>query len=445
MSTEEKRENDANMSVDTNDNILEKRIVRKTDFFLLRNATVAGYNYIYFKTTPYYFTLAISAHFLSYIIFTTPSCLITNILGFHVWMPILIVGWTAASMSQAACTRMFEAGFPPSNTAYIGLFYARKELTFRYSIFMVITTISGALSGFVSYFILQISGTSLTGFQWLFIIENIPTIFLALIIAIFVTRGPGDARFFTPEEREFAVERLKSEGGPTKRVDRDLAKAQIKLTFADIQTYFYFFIVLISAIPNFVLNFYLPTLVNQLGYDAIQAQLMVIPPILVSTVVTTFNSWCSDRYNTRAWNILIGYSFSIIALVGMIATRADDPIGQYKRSTALAMIFTSAQMGGIVGILIYPANDAPSFLMGNSICLASVILSAILVTVLKFYLESLNKKRDLIILANHDYKLNDNDLKYNNRIREIAMSLVEKEPKFDEVLCDKHLNWRYIT
>ncbi|KAF0475776.1 major facilitator superfamily domain-containing protein [Gigaspora margarita] len=374
-------------------------------------------------------------------------------------------------------TGMFEAGFPPSNTAYIGLFYARKELTFRYSIFMVITTISGALSGFVSYFILQISGTSLTGFQWLFIIENIPTIFLALIIAIFVTRGPGDARFFTPEEREFAVERLKSEGGPTKRVDRDLAKAQIKLTFADIQTYFYFFIVLISAIPNFVLNFYLPTLVNQLGYDAIQAQLMVIPPILVSTVVTTFNSWCSDRYNTRAWNILIGYSFSIIALVGMIATRADDPslyklryfflillacgaysvlpilfswcicnnLGQYKRSTALAMIFTSAQMGGIVGILIYPANDAPSFLMGNSICLASVILSAILVTVLKFYLESLNKKRDLIILANHDYKLNDNDLKYNNRISEIAMSLVEKEPKFDEVLCDKHLNWRYIT
>ncbi|CAG8502969.1 8908_t:CDS:2 [Gigaspora rosea] len=366
---------------------------------------------------------------------------------------------------------MFEAGFPPSNTAYIGLFYARKELTFRYSIFMVITTISGALSGFVSYFILQISGTSLTGFQWLFIIENIPTIFLALIIAICLTRGPGDARFFTPEEREFAVERLKSEGGTTIKVDNDLAKAQIKLTFADVQTYFYFFIVLISAIPNFVLNFYLPTLVNQLGYDAIQAQLMVIPPILVSTVVTTFNSWCSDRYQTRAWNILIGYSFSIIALVGMIATRADDPslfklryfflillacgaysvlpilfIGQYKRSTALAMIFTSAQMGGIIGILIYPANDAPSFIMGNSIVLASVVLSAILVTVLKFYLESLNKKRDLIILANHDYKLNDNDLKYNNdRIREIAMSLVEKEPKFDEVLCDKHLNWRYIT
>ncbi|CAG8507308.1 36791_t:CDS:2 [Racocetra persica] len=408
MSTEEKRENDSYMSEDTNYKTLKRRIVSK---------------------------------------------------WIHVWLPILMVCWAATSMSQAACTTviqlgivrfllgMFEAAFPPSIIGYISLFYSKKELTLRYSLFMVITTISGALSGFASYFIVQISGSPLSGFQWLFIIENIPTFFMALVAAVFLTRGPGNARFFTPEEREFAVERLKSEGGPTKIIDRNLAKAQIKLAFTDIQTYIYLILVLISAIPSFALNFYLPTLVNQLGFNNVQAQLMVIPPLLVSTVITTINAWYSDKYQTRARNMLAGYSFSIIGLVGMIATHADDPIGAHvtMRSTALGIIFTSAQIGGIIGILIFPATDAPSFLMGNAVCLASVLFGTILVIGLKFYLELLNKKRDLAIIANHNYKLSDNDLKHNKRVRDIAMKLVENEPKFDEVLCDKHLNWRYTT
>ncbi|CAG8772763.1 6708_t:CDS:1, partial [Racocetra fulgida] len=63
----------------------------------------------------------------------------------------------------------------------------------------------------------------------------------------------------------------------------------------------------------------------------------------------------------------------------------------------------------------------------------SVLFGTILVIGLKFYLELLNKKRDLAIIANHNYKLSDNDLKHNKRVRDIAMKLVENEPKFDEV------------
>ncbi|KAF0502311.1 MFS general substrate transporter [Gigaspora margarita] len=94
---------------------------------------------------------------------------------------------------------------------YISLYYAKKELVLRYSVLVALLTLGGALSGFASYFIVQISGTSLSGFQWLFIIESIPTILMALIIALFMSHGPGNARFFTPEEREFEIERLKSE------------------------------------------------------------------------------------------------------------------------------------------------------------------------------------------------------------------------------------------
>ncbi|CAG8635067.1 21847_t:CDS:2 [Cetraspora pellucida] len=476
MSIEEKRENESIESYELeNENykMLEKRIVRKCDIYLLPilaityllgvvdlsnigNAIVAGFDYNYLKTTPFLFTLAISAHFLSYIIFEIPSNWVTRILGFHIWMPILMVCWAAMSMCQAACTTAiqlgivrfllgtFEAAYSPSIVGYVGLFYSKKEVTLRYSIFISSITIGGAFSGLASYFIVQISGTSLSGFQWLFIIENIPTILLALIIALFLTRDPGNARFLTPEEREFAVERLKPEGGPN-QIDRSIAKAQIKLVFTDFLTYIHILLLLVTSIPANALNIYLPTLIYQLGFDNVQAQIMVIPPLLASTVFMIINSWTSDKYQTRTWNILVCYFLSIIGLTGMIATKANVPIGQYKRNTMTAVILLFPNIGGIIGILIFPVTDAPSFFMGNTVCLVSTLFGVMITIGLKFYFESINKKRDMAILANHNYKLNDSDLKNSKKIRNIAMKLVENEPIFDEVLCDRHPNWRYMT
>ncbi|CAG8692758.1 9023_t:CDS:2, partial [Dentiscutata heterogama] len=128
MSTEEKRENDSFEQENTDYKILEKRIVRKCDLYMLPilaityvlgiidldnvgNAAVAGYNYIYFNTTPYNYILAVSAHFFGFIIFEIPSNLVTNILGLHVWLPILMICWSITSMTQAACTTTIQLGF----------------------------------------------------------------------------------------------------------------------------------------------------------------------------------------------------------------------------------------------------------------------------------------------------------------------------------------------
>lgn len=147
---------------------------------------------------------------------------------------------------------------------------------------------------------------------------------MALIIAVFLTRSPRNARFLTPEEREFAVDRLKSEGGPNE-VDRSTAKAQIKLAFTDHLTYIYLLLFTLTSIQLNALNIHLPTLVYQLGFSDIQAQVMVIPPLLISTVFMIINSWSSDKYQTRTWNILAGYLLSIIGLTGMLATQANVP------------------------------------------------------------------------------------------------------------------------
>ncbi|CAG8704483.1 13630_t:CDS:2, partial [Racocetra persica] len=481
MSLEEKREKINNEVHDTEignyDNFnksLERKIVWKYDIYLLRNAVVAGFDAKYLNTNPIDFNWAVASLLVSYLIFEIPSNLVNKILGFHVWIPIIMVCWGIASMCQAAVTTviqlgivrfilgMAEAGFPPSVLGYLSLYYARKEMTLRYSVFLIFVNIAGAISGILAYFLVQVQGP-LKGFQWLFIIDGIPTIILAIVIAIFLTSGPGNARFLTPQERIIAVDRLKSEGGPGE-VDRSTARAQIKRALTDIRVYIYFGILGFGSIPSFALSFFLPVLVKQLGYNDVQAQLMTVPPFIFATICMTIISWLSDKYQIRAWSIVAGDIMSIVGFAGIVATSAIDKnlynlryffttllacgvctvlpvafswltcniVGQYKRNVAIGLVMASTYIGGIVGVLIFPLNEAPSFYKGNMICLIAVIIQCILAIILKFHLDHINKKRDLDLLSRHNVSLNGSELRNSKKIRELAMKLVEHEPKCDE-------------
>ncbi|CAG8524181.1 12531_t:CDS:2 [Racocetra fulgida] len=217
-------------------------------------------------------------------------------------------------------------------------------------------------------------------------------------------------------ERIIAVDRLKSEGG-SGEVDRSAARSQIKRALTDIRVYIYFGILGFGSIPSFALSFFLPVLVKQLGYSDVQAQLMTVPPFIFATICMTIISWLSDKYKFRAWGIVAGDIMSIVGFAGIVATSALD-----KNLYNLRYFFTT--------------------LLACGVC---TVLPCVLAIVLKLHLDHINKKRDLDLLSRHNVSLNDSELRNSKKIREMAMKLVEHEPKCDEVLCDYHPNWRYIT
>ncbi|CAG8567868.1 2569_t:CDS:2, partial [Racocetra fulgida] len=201
-----------------------------------------------------------------------------------------------------------------------------------------------------------------------------------------MTSGPADARFLTPEERKFALDRLRPEGGPAP-VDRATAKKQIKLAFQDIKVYIFLILLFLASIPFNALNLFLPTLVKQLGYSSVNAQLMSVPPLLVAT-----------------------------------------------RNITIAAILTLANAGGIVGSLIYPDTDARyQYIKGNIVCLAAILLQCLLTIGLKIYLEIINKQRDLATLTAKNYKIDNELMKNKTKLSEVAKKLVENEPRFDEI------------
>ncbi|RIB06978.1 major facilitator superfamily domain-containing protein [Gigaspora rosea] len=328
--------------------VMEKRVLRKFDIFILR-------------------------------------------LGFHVWIPIIMVVWAGISMSQAAVSsavqlgivRFFlgadEAGFSPAAIDYICLFYARKEITLRYGIFMALAIISGAFTGLlVSIWNTSNKRGCITRVSNNVFNRRYPNSCSCCNCCYFLYSGPGNARFLTRDERTFTIERLRPEGGVDEK-DTSVIKSQTKSAFYDPRVYGYIIAATAGSILNNVLNYFLPTLVKQLGYSSVDAQLMSVPPFLIATVVMLTISWLSDKY---------------------------------QRNITIATGFTFGNIGDVIGILLFPLNLAPSFTTGTIVCLSMMILQFVVALIMKFHLEYENKRRDLATLSKHNVQLSNSELKH---------------------------------
>lgn len=69
----------------------------------------------------------------------------------------------------------------------------------------------------------------------------------------------------------------------------------------------------------------------------------------------------------------------------------------YKRSIALPLFISIANLSGIVASQIYPASGAPRYVSGNSVSLAMSCMALIFVCAVYFLLRSRNNKKAKLI------------------------------------------------
>ena len=102
-----------------------------------------------------------------------------------------------------------EAGFFPGILYYITLWYKPEERAVRYGLFYMCVVLAGAVSGFCAYFVLQIGGfLGIEGWQWVFILEGVPSIVGGIIVWFVMPNGPQKASWLSSEEKEVWSKRL---------------------------------------------------------------------------------------------------------------------------------------------------------------------------------------------------------------------------------------------
>jgi MFS family permease len=93
------------------------------------------------------------------------------------------------------------------------MWYCRHEAQFRQALFFSAASVAGAFSGLLAYGIAHMDGVGgLEGWRWIFVLEGILTVVVAVLAFFTLYDFPETASFLTEEERAFVVYRLKYQG-----------------------------------------------------------------------------------------------------------------------------------------------------------------------------------------------------------------------------------------
>lgn len=251
--------------------------------------------------------------FIGYFIFEVPSNLILERVGARIWIARIMVVWgiVSACMMFVQSTTSFyvlrfllgaaEAGFFPGVIFYITQWFPAAYRSRAVAIFMTATVLSGIVGGPLSGALLEMDGAlGLRGYQWLFLIEALPSIVLGGVVFLKLPNGPGDAHWMNSEEREWLRTRLTSDfarqnSGPQMTLLQALTDRRVLLLSL------VYFLMVVSA---YGLDFFMPTLLKQSFPTAspLTIGLLAACPPLFALFVMVLYGRSSDRRGERRWH-----------------------------------------------------------------------------------------------------------------------------------------------
>ncbi|SOZ55942.1 putative tartrate transporter [Cupriavidus taiwanensis] len=285
--------------------------------------------------------------FIGYMLFEVPSNLIMHRVGARRWIARIMISWGLLSGVMAFVTTPWqfytvrfllgvaEAGFYPGVILYLTYWFPNRRRAKVTAIFQAGIPIAGLLGSPLSGWILErfhlVGGHA--GWQWVFVLEALPTLPLAVGVLWILTDRVKDAKWLTPAQRQLIENDIAQddhgrEHMPLTGILRDMRICKIILmTFP-------------AMMALYTLGFYLPTLIKDAGaVSGVQIGLLSAIPYCVAVVAMVLVGRSSDRHGERRWHL------AGIMLVGAFGLVASVFAGQ---NLVLAVISLSIAAAGII-------------------------------------------------------------------------------------------------
>ena len=258
--------------------------------------------------------------FLSYFLCELPSNLWMQKIGARLTFLRIMVLWgltSAATMLVAEPWQfytvrlllgVFEAGFFPGVILYLTWWYPSHRRGRVTGLFLFGIPVTGVLGGPISGAILSgMDGVhGYAGWQWLFLLEGLPTALFGIVVYRLLSDRPGDAPWLSPAERRLVqavLDRDRASSGPEAGVDpHDRAGAWVALR--DARTYVMGGIYFCCACSVYTFTFWLPTMIKALDVGSLGAVgLWSALPFAAGGVGILLVCWSSDHFLERRWHV----------------------------------------------------------------------------------------------------------------------------------------------
>jgi len=169
--------------------------------------------------------------FIGYFFFEVPSNVIMQRVGARYWIGPIMMVWgvvSSCTMLVRGATSFYalrfvlgvvESGFFPGVILYLTFWFTSRHRARMVAVFMSAVPLSGVVAGPISGWILKsMSGAGhLRAWQWLFLVEGIPSFFAGMVTLYFLTDSPAKAAWLDDSEKQLILARLQEEDGIKRR------------------------------------------------------------------------------------------------------------------------------------------------------------------------------------------------------------------------------------
>jgi MFS transporter, ACS family, tartrate transporter len=326
--------------------------------------------------------------FLGYALCDLPSSLILRRVGTRVWIARIMISWGVVSACMVwvhSPTSFYllrlllgvaEAGFVPGMLLYLTFWFPSHERARAVAKFMTATSLAGVVGGPLSSALLKLNGVAgLSGWQWLFLFEGVPTVLLGFSVLFVLKDGPEAAGWLSPEERRWLKNDLQQDQMLYGAAQHHRLLDAFRLPAVWLLSGVY----LIIQIGVYIVNLWMPLILSGLTRGGSNDSSLIARystvPYLLAAIFTVVVGWNSDRTNERrghlagcmalaavgfAWaaraqNIPVALCAMTLVAIGLWSTMGPfwalttRMIGGAAAAGGVAIITTLGGFGGFLG------------------------------------------------------------------------------------------------
>lgn len=172
--------------------------------------------------SPAAFGFGAGIFFIGYALFEVPSNLVLVRVGARRWIARIMITWGVLASALMFvrtpaqfyvlrfCLGVAEAGFFPAIMYYLSQWYPASMRARSSAWFMTAIPLSGLLGGPLGGWLIGLNGAGgLAGWQWLFLVEGVPSVVLGFAVLRYLTETPDNATWLPAPQRDWLVERLR--------------------------------------------------------------------------------------------------------------------------------------------------------------------------------------------------------------------------------------------
>jgi MFS family permease len=261
------------------------------------------------------FGLGAGLFFIGYIAGEVPSNLMMQRFGGRRWIARIMITWGIASGVMAAVSGetsfyvvrfllgLAEAGFFPGVILYVTWWFPADYRGRIIGLFLFAAPLSSVIGGPLSGAVLGLDGIGgLAGWQWLFILEALPSVLVGIAVLCFLTDRPAEASWLQPAERTWLGERLARERTIKEQTGGDFS---IGKAFVHPRVWALGIAYIGGTLTNYSLFLWTPQIIKAFGgLSNFQTGLLNMIPFICGGIANIVVCRHSDIKRERLWHVV---------------------------------------------------------------------------------------------------------------------------------------------